>query len=199
MPSDNPVAHVGREVEIEALGRTWKVGRWDRKVWIDFADWARTMLPDPIEAMTKHIDKLSLKDADTMRELMKRDYEEEDRCRKRFAEVAEKEGEAAAQKLPPPIRMAPQYVQLADVMAQRALDKASSYLSFNSPEMTSLLSSVPGETRIFWLLLKKHHPDVTEDDAFEIKMEIGQIKLADVMAAASGKAPTPKKSPDQAA
>ena len=172
MYEHNGALYIGREVEIQALGRTWKVSRWDRIIWDDFAIWARTKLPDPVAEMTKHIDKLALKDAVIMRELIRLDEEEK-----------EKHGNKA-------ILMAPRQVQqLADHMAERAQDKSCSYLSFNSPEMNSILNSVIGETHIFWLLLRKYHPDITEDDAYEVKLDIGQEELQRVLKIVAGATP----------
>jgi len=50
--------HIGREQVVEALGRRWKLARWDRGVWKDLLEWARPQVPDPIEAISKHLDKL---------------------------------------------------------------------------------------------------------------------------------------------
>lgn len=44
---DNTPSHVGREQTITALGREWTLARWDRRVWADFLDWAKTVLPNP--------------------------------------------------------------------------------------------------------------------------------------------------------
>lgn len=44
---DNTPSHVGREQTITALGREWTLARWDRRVWADFLEWAKTVLPNP--------------------------------------------------------------------------------------------------------------------------------------------------------
>lgn len=38
--------HVGQEHTFEALGRTWKFGRWTLAVWREIVAWAKTVLPD---------------------------------------------------------------------------------------------------------------------------------------------------------
>lgn len=161
--------HIGREIETTALGRTWRVSRWDRRVWVEFADWARTMLPDPIEALAKSIDKIALKDAEILREILRKDQEEQARYEAALALCKTPEDTA---RVPRPILLAGKYIQQSDVMGRRALDKASSYLSFNSPEMNSLIGSVVGSGHLMYLLLKKHHPDVDEDTAFDVSTQL---------------------------
>lgn len=41
--------HVGREAEVQALGQSWRLSRWDRGTWEDFLTWAKTRLPDPLD------------------------------------------------------------------------------------------------------------------------------------------------------
>lgn len=43
----NTADHVGRPQQVEALGQTWTLGRWDRPVWAAFLDWASAKIPDP--------------------------------------------------------------------------------------------------------------------------------------------------------
>lgn len=40
-------SHVGREQTVYAMGRSWTLARWERYVWADFLEWAKTQLPDP--------------------------------------------------------------------------------------------------------------------------------------------------------
>jgi hypothetical protein len=51
-------AHIGRETEIQALGRTWQLARLDRGIWRKWIDWAKTQLPDPVEEALKVVDRL---------------------------------------------------------------------------------------------------------------------------------------------
>lgn len=51
-------AHVGREQTFDAAGRTWKLSRWERRVWWELLEWARPQIPDPVESIAKHLDKL---------------------------------------------------------------------------------------------------------------------------------------------
>jgi len=52
------MAHLGRETEVQALGRTWKLARFDRATWRQWMDWAKTQLPDPVEEALRIIDRL---------------------------------------------------------------------------------------------------------------------------------------------
>lgn len=53
-----PIAeHVGRDSEIVALGQKWKVGRWTRRVWNDFLEWAKPRIADPLDVAEKALAK----------------------------------------------------------------------------------------------------------------------------------------------
>lgn len=47
--------HIGRETVIEALGKTWTLARYTRKILSDLLAWALARLPDPIEQAKKDI------------------------------------------------------------------------------------------------------------------------------------------------
>lgn len=49
---------IGREQTIEALGRTWRLGRWTRSTWKELRDWALPLVPDPIEAVSRHLARM---------------------------------------------------------------------------------------------------------------------------------------------
>ncbi len=49
---------LGREQEIVALGPTWRLARRERAVWGELLAWARERIPDPVDRIMKHIDKL---------------------------------------------------------------------------------------------------------------------------------------------
>lgn len=161
----------GVEQEVEALGKTWRLSRQTRGVWRAFAEWARGVLPDPIEAVARHIDKLALQDAAVMRELMRQD----------LAEMKERGAQA--------VTVADKYQQLAETTTSKALDKAASYLNFGGPELLSLVLSPVGQVRMLFLLLRKHHATVTEDDADDILNEIGPKAAAALFKKAGGSVP----------
>lgn len=45
--------HVGREAEVQALGQSWRLSRWERGTWEAFLSWCRPRLPDPLEVAKK--------------------------------------------------------------------------------------------------------------------------------------------------
>lgn len=151
--------HVGRECKVSALNQEWTFSRWDRGVWVAFAEWAKSVLPDPVEAATRSIDKIVLRDAEIIRELRRRDDKEMI------------DATAAGRK---PILLADNYRQMSDLLVEKALDKGASYLSFNSPELSSLMRSAIGTSYWMWLLLKTKHPELTVDDTYEIFVALGQ-------------------------
>jgi len=51
---------LGREQEIDVLGRRWKVGRWTMGVWRELLEWARPQIPNPLDAIAKHLNSFSL-------------------------------------------------------------------------------------------------------------------------------------------
>lgn len=181
------VSHIGREVEANALGRAWRFARWDRGVWVAFADWAKGKLPDPIEAMAKSIDQVAAADMLALRRLLEADQKAKARYE---ADLAKCTGDQERAALPRPVTVADKYTSIADMLAQRALDKASSCVSFNSPEMQSLMTNPVGSGYIVWLLLRKHQPDVTEDTAFDVGMELAQRgELPEIFNTTQGKVP----------
>lgn len=50
--------HIGREQVLEIAGRKWKLSRWERRIWWELLQWARPQIPDPVETIAKHLDKL---------------------------------------------------------------------------------------------------------------------------------------------
>lgn len=180
----NNVGHVGRETEATALGKRWRFSRWDRSVWVAFAEWAKAKLPCPIEAMSRSIDKVALKDAEVLRGLLEADQRRKAEHQQRLKACKSKEEQQA---LLPPVLMADQFLPISDQLAQKALDKASCHVSFSSPELHSLMSNPIGSGYIVYLLLQKHHPGVTEDEAFDVSMALGQGgELERVFAATQG-------------
>lgn len=50
--------HVGRETEVRALGKVWKIGRMDLDVLEKFIDWVKPQLGDPFDGLEKLVEKL---------------------------------------------------------------------------------------------------------------------------------------------
>ncbi len=155
--------YIGRETTETILGQQWTFARSDRAIDREFAEYARTVLPDPIEAMTRNLDKVALKDAVVLRQLQIDDN----------AELAK-----ATKENRPAILMGPQYVPFADTMTKQAINKAACYLGFGSPEVQSVMSSTEGISYLWYLLLRKHHPDVTPDKAHELMTALGERAAA---------------------
>ncbi|MDE2020890.1 MAG: hypothetical protein KGJ13_11190, partial [Patescibacteria group bacterium] len=96
--SNLPLRHIGRETTADTFfldesgterKETWRFSRWDRSVWVQFAEWAKTVLPDPIKETLKNIDFAVLKDAEVIRKLKLADHDEEKRVRElNRAEIA---------------------------------------------------------------------------------------------------------------
>ena len=49
MSSPTQQSFCGRECEAEALGQRWRFSRWTLRVLDDWTEWARTILPNPID------------------------------------------------------------------------------------------------------------------------------------------------------
>ncbi len=177
-------AHVGRETTTEAFGVTWSFTRWTRAVWVKFAAWAKDFLPDPIEEVIKHIDKLAVKDAEVIRQV-------------RLADQAEMAKAAAEGR--PPVLLAAGYKEMASEFREKAIEQATCYLSFDSRQMASLTRSVPGASQLFYLLLKPNHPELTEDDAYEILIAVGQAEVDRIFETVSGRSAAAKNAGSQAA
>jgi hypothetical protein len=173
MSANNVAGHIGREYKVTALGKEWTFSRWTRRVWVEFAAWAKKVLPDPITAALAAIEQATIRDAEIMRELTRKDA----------AEIAKAEKE---QK--PPVLMAGQYKPLSEILVNKAQELASSYLDFNSPQFRSILASPAGASYAMYLLLKPNHPDVTEDDAYDVMTALGGDEIGRIFATVQGKA-----------
>src|SRR5262245_2841582 len=51
--------HLGREQTVTALDRPWRLSRFDRRIWADWLDWARPLVPHPLEVIRGKLDGLS--------------------------------------------------------------------------------------------------------------------------------------------
>lgn len=131
--------HVGRETTVEALGRTWRVGRWSRSVWEEFLAWARPRIPDPLEIASRHLDRF------------------------------------------PP--------HMQEMLVRHACDRAADYLGASSPQVQQCLTSLEGSVHLLYLLLRRNHPEVTEDMAMDIAVEAGAAEVKKAFDAAAGRQP----------
>lgn len=163
--------HIGREAEITALGRTWTLCRWDRLIWREFLKWVKANSPDPLEAVTAHIDTIQLKDAETLRELLKRDMEEEVKAR---AENRQ------------PVLIAPRFRDAADTILEKAVDKATSRLAIDSKETQAAVRDADGQLQVAWLLLHRKQPDVTLELAEQIVADCPKDKWDEALLIVTG-------------
>jgi hypothetical protein len=164
--------YIGRETTGDILGQRWTFSRATRAVDVDFAEFARGLLPDPVEVMTRNLEKLSLRDAETLRQLQIADVKE--------VEKARTENRAA-------ILMAPQYIPFADVMTRQVVQKMGTYQGFGSPEVNSVLASAEGMSYFLYLLLRRHHPEVTLDKAHELWIALGDKRASALITRCRGK------------
>lgn len=180
--SNATAGHIGREyVTQEVLGRKWTFSRWTRRVWVDFAAWAKTVLPDPLVAALDGIEKAALKDAEILRKLSQSDA----------AEIA-----LAAKEGRPPSLVLPSWKPITDTLTAKAQELAGCYLDFASPQFRSLLSSPPGLSYAMYLLLREQQPDVTEDKAYDLFLALGQETVAAIFAQVQGQTPPQQKNGD---
>lgn len=164
--------HIGRECVETINGKSWTFARCTRAVHQDFAAFARTLLPNPVDAVLANLDKIALKDAAALRQLQIDDMAE--------MKKAKEEGRE-------PALIAGQFKPFADTMTQQAVNKASVYCGFGSPEVTSVLGTSEGGSYMLYLLLKPNHKDITPDEAFELMIALGQ-RTQRIISTCSGKA-----------
>lgn len=67
-----------------------------------------------------------------------------------------------------------------DLIIKEALKAARQRRDVTSPEVQGFMSTPAGMTHLVQLLLKDHHPDVTEDEAFEVAQAKGDDFRDDV-------------------
>lgn len=75
--------------------------------------------------------------------------------------------DVVAEKLP----QFDKYPHLQEIMVKDAVAKSKTYGDFNSPEVQAVMNSMDGQIKMTTLLLKPNHPDITEDEAFQIAMQ----------------------------
>lgn len=166
----NTATHLGREQTVTVGGKVYQLGRWDRSVWWDFLEWARSQLPDPLDGATKVIERLAEQQAAIEAQLANTKLDKDERSR-----LSKKANLLA---------------QLCDRTLSAALDKRSTYLSVNSPEVQSLVKSMEGACYLFMLLLRKGSmTDATEDDALDLLKGCDPDTLARIFQTAMGEPP----------
>lgn len=172
--------HLGRECSFEALGKTWTAGRMTRRVLIDFADWARPLVPNPIQEALKNIDQATAADAAVLRDLTAKDLAEEVKAK---AEGRE------------PILLRPLYTPISSKLVSDAQERAACYLEINSPEIQSILRSFKGQAYLFFLQLRKHHPDIDLATVDDILDELSADEITRITRVTSGKEKEAKNAP----
>jgi hypothetical protein len=138
----NTPDHVGRSQTVSALGTAYTLGRWDRRVWAEFLEWAKGRLPDPRKAAAEFLAMLPADDLESRSAVVK-----------------------------------------------AALAESTEHLSITSPKVQALLQSIEGGTYLVYLLLKRHHPEVTEDLAYDVFTAVGPERMQEAMTRCAGVAP----------
>jgi hypothetical protein len=92
---------------------------------------------------------------------------------------------AIVDKLPP---------EVALQLIRETLDKRPVAVTIDNPAVHFLIESKEGKVHLFWLLLRKHHPDITKQQVFDILLEVGEIVQAQALEQAAGKPPPRPKS-----
>lgn len=72
-----------------------------------------------------------------------------------------------------------------------AVERAGEYLAIGSPSVMQAIGNLEGTAHLSWLLLKPAHPGLTEDEAFDIVVDVGVEKMALMLKRASGEPPPP--------
>jgi hypothetical protein len=99
------------------------------------------------------------------------------------------------QQLPDPMAMGEKFFnllppdeQLARVKAAESTKQQLKCFTLKSDLAKEYMGTEQGAAKLVQLLLQKHHPDVSEDDAFLILQDIGP-QLAEILSGARGEAP----------
>lgn len=164
-----------------AIKRSWTFSRFTRRIWQDFAAFGRGLIPSPIDMALDSLEKAIDIDARCLRKVMADDTAEMD--------AAKREGRK-------PHILLPMFRPTADNMVKEAYRQAGRYLSAESPELSELINSIEGGAYLFYLLLKPKHPDVTEDDAYDVYWDLernagedGRKTVQDIIQTCNGTAP----------
>ena len=100
----------------------------------------------------------------------------------------------AKPRIPDPLEVVARHLDkyppaLQEALVRHACDRACDYLGVGSPAVQQCLASLEGSVYLLYLLLKANHPEMTEDMALEIALEVGADRLKATFDAAAGKAP----------
>jgi hypothetical protein len=159
-------AHVGRETELKGVcGRDWKLARLTRGITRKFEEWAGAQLTSPVKAAREEVEALAVRAVE-----IKRDKNLDDETR--------------AELLAANLRQREQITEAAIERSQVPL----------SARAGAMLNTQAGATHMLYLLLQKHQPDVTEDEAFDVLLEVGLDGVQSKIDEAAGVAP-PKNAP----
>lgn len=118
--------YIGKETTIKVGDKEYKLSRLSRSIMREFVEWAKTLLPDPLEAALDAVKQLS------------------------------------------------GHLELQQLLVKEALNERKSYLDFRSPEIQELLDTFDGQVKMVQLLLKKNHPNLNEDDCFDIALAFAE-------------------------
>lgn len=171
LPAAPTTCFHGRPVTLQALGQTWTFARWEIDKLDAWTDWARRHLPDPLVKVTEQIERMMT--------------QEEERTA-----AARTDAEKQALQV-----WLARRNRIKDELVNAAVKQAGCYLDFLSSEVQSLLRSLRGLAHLTLLLLRDAHPNVTEEQAFALVAELGQVRIQEVLSATMGYAP-PASSPE---
>lgn len=164
-----------------AIGKKWTFARFTRRVWERFAKYGGGMIASPLKVALDAMEQATEVDAARMRKTLADDAAE--------AVKAKAENREA-------VLLAGRLKSLSSYLADKALEKATSYLAAESPELQDLLNSHEGGAYLFWLLLEPTHPGVNEDDAYDVYMDLflnggadGRKSIKQILSICNGSAP----------
>ncbi len=151
----------GRETTTTGLGQEWRVSRFTLDRMDAFRDWAATVLPDPIAvaevALLRH-------QREAWAVARNKDMPEDEQA---FLLAANEERQERISKL--------------------AMELATSYLSFLSRPVQTLLRDPRGTAHYLLVMLREHHKDVTEETCYELGQVLGQREVDRILLTTMGK------------
>lgn len=102
--------------------------------------------------------------------------------------------EWAKPRVPDPVATAKRMMEAlpekhhADIVSA-ALELTQQPLGIEHPGVQAVVWSMEGMAKLCHLLLRKHHPGVTEDEAWDVAQEVGAQEMKRKMERAEGKVP----------
>ncbi len=170
-------AHVGRETKLVVDAgtpdeKTWILSRLERRQWVAFLTWAKTVLPDPREIACDLIEKLAL----------------------RAIKIGQRSDLSADEKK----ALLDANLTQQKHAAEYAIDAASSYLQVDSKAVQSLFSSFEGASKMLELCLQDHQPGTTHDQAYELMTKVGLESMQKKLDEAGGVSPPKEPAPTAA-